>query len=81
LNASPRASEAQAALRPVLQTMSACLVEEASITVHLLAKGLDAKAIAAEPSIRPVIVNALEAFKRNIERNGRKTDRPAELGA
>ena len=60
--------------------MSACLVEEASISAHLLAKGLDAKAIAEDPSIRPVIVNALEAFKRNIEHNCGKTDRPSEQG-
>lgn len=47
-NASPRASDAQAALRLVLTTMSARIVDEACITVPLLAKGMSAEAIAAE---------------------------------
>jgi NAD(P)H-dependent FMN reductase len=66
-NASPRASEAQAALRLVLKTISAALIEEASISVQLLAGGMGAEAIAAESAIRPEIVRALEAFKRHIE--------------
>lgn len=61
-NASPRASAAQEALKLVLATMSATLVEEAFITVPLLAKGLNAKAIAAHPDLAPVISGALTAF-------------------
>ena len=67
-NASPRASAAQAALRLVLETMSAHLVEDASITLPLLAKGLDAKAIAADQVIAPPISAALTAFAEAIEK-------------
>lgn len=67
-NASPRAFAAQAALRLVLETMSAHLVEAASITLPLLAKGLDAKAIAADQAIAPQITVALTAFAEAIEK-------------
>ncbi|WP_191487834.1 NADPH-dependent FMN reductase [Pseudomonas sp. FEN] len=70
-NASPRASHAQAALRLVLETMSASIVEPASITVNLLAKEMDETAIAADPQIRQQIVSALEAFKDRIEEGAR----------
>ncbi|MEW6641046.1 MAG: NADPH-dependent FMN reductase [Pseudomonadota bacterium] len=61
-NASPRASAAQEALRLVLTTMSAHLVEEASLTVPLLARGLDGPAIAADPQLTSQITAALRAF-------------------
>jgi NAD(P)H-dependent FMN reductase len=67
-NASPRASAAQAALRLVLETMSAHLVEDASITLPLLAKGLDAKAIAADQAIASQIRAALTAFAEAIDK-------------
>jgi NAD(P)H-dependent FMN reductase len=66
-NASPRASHAQAALRLVLETKSAVVVEPASITVNLLAKGMDEAGIAASPEISKQIVSALDAFKNHIE--------------
>ncbi|MCU1751955.1 NADPH-dependent FMN reductase [Pseudomonas sp. 6D_7.1_Bac1] len=66
-NASPRASHGQAALRLVLETMSAVIVEPASITVNLLAKGMDEADIAASPQISRQIVSALGAFKHQIE--------------
>jgi len=66
-NASPRASHAQAALRLVLETMSACIVEEASISVNLLSTELSAETVANDPTIRPLIVSALEAFKQQID--------------
>ena len=61
-NTSPRASEAQAALRLVLHTIAARLVEEASVTPPLLAKDMDARAIAADESMAATIVRALEAM-------------------
>jgi len=67
-NASPRASAAQAALRLVLETMSARLIEEASITLPLLAKGLDARAIAADQATAAQIAAALTAFAEAIEK-------------
>ena len=67
LNASPRASHAQAALRLVLDTMSARIIEQASITVTLLSSRLSAESIATDPLTGPLIFNALAAFKRQIE--------------
>lgn len=66
-NASPRASHAQAALRLVLDTMSARIIEHASITVNLLSSRLSAESIATDPMTGPLIFNALAAFKRQIE--------------
>jgi NAD(P)H-dependent FMN reductase len=65
-NTSPRASAAQAALRLVLQTMSARLIEEASLTVDLLSRKLDAQAIAASEDIAPQLCEALRRFARVI---------------
>lgn len=67
-NTSPRASDAQAALRLVLQTMSARLIDDASITVDLLSKRLDTHAIVASPEMAPVIVSALHRFADAIKR-------------
>ncbi|MGG6497750.1 UNVERIFIED_CONTAM: NADPH-dependent FMN reductase, partial [Bacteroidetes bacterium 56_B9] len=64
LNSSPRASAAQAALRLVLETMSARIVDDASITVDLLSRRLDAAAIAADPALSATIVDALRCFAR-----------------
>ncbi|BCP55289.1 FMN reductase [Kaistia sp. 32K] len=58
-NASPRASDAQAQLRLVLTTMSGRVIEDATVTAALLAKGLDAGAIAADPAIRSQLVAGL----------------------
>jgi NAD(P)H-dependent FMN reductase len=66
-NASPRASHAQAALRLVLDTMSARIIEEASMTVNLLSSQLSAESIATDPVMGPKIVTALGAFKRRLE--------------
>jgi chromate reductase, NAD(P)H dehydrogenase (quinone) len=62
INTSPRASAAQAALRLVLSTMSARLVDEASITVDLLTRRLTPTQIAADGSIAPVLVESLRGF-------------------
>lgn len=50
LNASPRAHHADAALREILVTMGAQLVEPASICLPLLGRGLDVAGICADPS-------------------------------
>jgi chromate reductase, NAD(P)H dehydrogenase (quinone) len=67
-NASARAAAAQAALRLVLQTMSARLIDDASITVELLSKRLDPEAIAASPEIAPALRTALDKFVQAIQR-------------
>ncbi|SJZ72573.1 NAD(P)H-dependent FMN reductase [Enhydrobacter aerosaccus] len=61
-NTSPRASEAQAALRLVLQTMSAHIVDQASLSVDLLSRRMDTTAIAADPAMSSTIVQALGCF-------------------
>ena len=65
-NASPRAGDAQAALRLVLETMSARFVESAGLTLPLLAKGLDARAIAADRTLAAPIAAALALFTMAI---------------
>jgi chromate reductase len=65
-NASPRARDAQAALRLVLQTMSARVIDAASIEALLLARGMDAQAIAKDPAIGPDLARALAIFRDAI---------------
>jgi chromate reductase, NAD(P)H dehydrogenase (quinone) len=61
-NASERATDAQAALRLVLTTMSARVLDGASITVPLLGTGLDATGITADPSFAALIRTALATY-------------------
>ncbi len=65
-NASPRASHALAALRLTLETMSAKLVDEASVTLPLLSRPRDAQGIAGDPALAEPVQKALEAFARAI---------------
>jgi chromate reductase, NAD(P)H dehydrogenase (quinone) len=62
LNASPRAHHAQAALRETLRTMSAVLIEEASVAIPLLGAGLDEAAMQHAPSVALPLARALEAL-------------------
>lgn len=66
-NASPRASAAQDALRLVLSTMSAQLVDEASISVPLLSKGMTAEEIAEDNDISSLVIEALHVFVKAIK--------------
>jgi chromate reductase, NAD(P)H dehydrogenase (quinone) len=66
-NASPRASHAQAALRLTLETMSGVFVEEASLSVPLLNRGLSPEDILADPALAEPVRNALRAFVDRIE--------------
>lgn len=68
LNASPRATHAQASLRETITTMSGRLVAEASIDVPLLGKNLDEGKIIAHPEISGALVAAIDAFTRAITR-------------
>jgi NAD(P)H-dependent FMN reductase len=61
-NASPRATEAQAALRLVLKTMALVIVEPASMTVPLPGPDATATEIAADGVAGPAIMQALAAF-------------------
>jgi chromate reductase, NAD(P)H dehydrogenase (quinone) len=65
-NASPRATAAQEALRLVLTTMAAEIVEGACITIDLLSRKLDAEAIAADPGLSRMISEALEGLLQSV---------------
>jgi len=67
-NTSPRASLAQAALRTVLTTMSAVIVEEASINIPLLSTDLDAVGIANNKKLSKIVETSLREFEASIRR-------------
>jgi NAD(P)H-dependent FMN reductase len=66
LNASPRAHHADDALREILRTMSAELVESASITVPLLGAEFTADKIADHPFISVAIASALLELQASV---------------
>jgi chromate reductase, NAD(P)H dehydrogenase (quinone) len=66
LNASPRATHAQASLQETIATMSGRFIAEASIAVPLLGKNLDAAGIVAHPEMASALRAALAAFVRAI---------------
>jgi NAD(P)H-dependent FMN reductase len=68
LNASPRSTHAQASLIEIVTVMSGRIVPEASITVPLLGKNLDAAGIASHPEISRALQAAIVAFVSKIER-------------
>lgn len=59
LNASPRAHHADDALREILKTMSAVIVEAASVSIQLLGTGLDENSMVASPSVSAAIRQVL----------------------
>jgi NAD(P)H-dependent FMN reductase len=63
LNASPRATIAQAALRETLVTMSARVVPHACVTVPLLGSGLDEDGIVNHAAIGSILVSVLRALQ------------------
>lgn len=67
LNASPRATHAQAALRETIATMSAHIIDEACITVPILGSGLDEDAMVAHPEIGSSLIAALLSLKVAVE--------------
>jgi chromate reductase, NAD(P)H dehydrogenase (quinone) len=67
INASPRATYSQAALAEIVTTMSGQIVPEASITLALLGKNLDAAGILADPEISGELQAATVAFAKAIK--------------
>src|SRR5215467_6595877 len=63
LNASPRASIAQAALRETLTTMSACVVSAACVSVGILGSGLNEEGIVRHAEIKSALLRALLALQ------------------
>ena len=75
INTSPRATHALAALTVTLETMSAQLVKDASITLPLLGTVNDAESIAANPDYAGPLRGALERFVGAIRaRSGNNRD-------
>jgi len=62
INASQRATAADASLRLILTTMSGKLVEAASVTMPLLGRNLDADDIVADPALAEPLGDALRCF-------------------
>lgn len=62
INASQRSTEADSQLRLILRTMSARLIEAASITLPLLGRDLDAEGLATDAALSRVLRQALEDF-------------------
>jgi chromate reductase, NAD(P)H dehydrogenase (quinone) len=67
INTSPRATHALAALTITLETMSARLVQDASITLPLLGTTNDAASIAANAEFAAPLRNALERYVQAIK--------------
>jgi NAD(P)H-dependent FMN reductase len=74
INASPRATHADAALRLTLATMSARLIEHASIALPLLGRNLDAGAIAADRDLSSRMRQALEGMTYFLSTPTRKSE-------
>lgn len=68
LNASPRAHHADAALRETLKTMSAVIVEAASISIPLLGTGLTEDGMVESPSVSRAIKISLASLHRAFVR-------------
>ena len=66
INTSPRATHALAALTVTLETMSARLVNDASITLPLLGTANDAESIAANAELAAPLRGALERYVQAI---------------
>jgi chromate reductase, NAD(P)H dehydrogenase (quinone) len=66
LNASSRATYAQASLTEIVKTMSCYFVAEASVTVDLMGKHLDEAGILANPDMAGSLQKAIEAFAEVI---------------
>jgi hypothetical protein len=70
INTSKRATLADAHLRLILTTMSARLVETASITLPLLGRNLDADGIVSDYVLSEQVRAALDCFAQAIAANG-----------
>jgi chromate reductase, NAD(P)H dehydrogenase (quinone) len=66
VNTSPRARHAYDTLREVLQTMSARILPEASITLSLLGACITEDAMLASPEVSQTIRRALESLARTL---------------
>lgn len=63
LNASPRAVHADAQLREILATMSARLIERASIAIPVQGTKLSVEGIVSDPNLSALVCQALTSFR------------------
>lgn len=70
-NTSARACDAQRALRLVLETMSAVIIEPACVTVNLLGSSTSAAALEQNDNFRLAIQSSLDHMKSHIATSGR----------
>jgi NAD(P)H-dependent FMN reductase/GNAT superfamily N-acetyltransferase len=83
LNASSRATHAWTSLVETLSVMSARVIREASVTVPLNGRGLDAEGIASDPQMAALVKSALRRLVRQSVRIGDYSivrARPEHLG-
>ena len=66
LNASARSTFAHPQLAETLRTMSATLVDDASVVVPLEGRRLDAAGIAADPALAALLRRALDTLRNNL---------------
>ena len=66
INTSPRATIANASLREIITTMSAVIIEEASITIPILGARLDEEKIFHHPEISASLTAALAAISSHV---------------
>ena len=77
INTSPHATHAQASLAETLTVMSGTLVREASITVPLSGRALDAAAISADAALSAALRRALQSLASAVTRRVGATIPPA----
>jgi len=77
LNASPRAHHADQSLRETLKTMSAIIVEAASLSIPLLGAGLDEAGMVGDAVVAAVIVRSLTALQAAAAQGTSAPDGPA----
>ncbi len=69
INCSPRAHHADAALRETLKTMSAQILESASVSIPLLGTGIQESGMAGVPAIANAIRDLLAEMHRRVVLN------------
>jgi len=80
IDTSQRAIHAPAQLREILTTMSARLIDAASITLPLWGRNLDAAGMVSDPDLSDRIRAALESFVSAIQQEKKLADKDRKSG-
>jgi len=81
VNATTRAGIAHASLIETLRTMSASVVEAASVRLPLAPTQKTAEAILADPAATAMLAEALDALLRAVDRSGRRVHGSGQPGS